>query len=105
MFNIKDLMIGDFSTYPEDAREFMIKYTERLRENIKTELVEEMANRMLKDIDKSNETFVNVLSEILENGCKGFNEMSTEKLINIYLDRKDQTAFMELLERVNEEVK
>jgi hypothetical protein len=104
MFNIKDLMTGDFSAYPEDAREFMIKYTEKMRESIKAELVEDMANRMLKDIDKSNETFVNVLGEILENGCKGFNTMSTEKLINIYLDRKDQEAFMKLLEKINEEI-
>lgn len=105
MFDIKDLMTGDYSAYPEDVREFLIKYTERLRENIKNELVDDMANRMLKDIDKNNEVFINVLTEILENGCKGFNEMSTEKLVNIYLDRKDQSAFMELLERVNEEVR
>ena len=104
MFNIKDLMTGDFSAYPEDVREFMIKYTELMRENIKAELVEDMSNRMLKDIDKSNENFVNVLTEILENGCKGFNTMSTEKLINIYLERKDQEAFMKLLEKVNEEI-
>jgi hypothetical protein len=104
MFNIKDLMKGDFSAYPEDVREFMIKYTEKMRETIKAELVEDMANRMLKDIDKSNETFVNVLGEILENGCKGFNTMSTEKLINIYLERKDQEAFMKLLEKVSGEI-
>jgi hypothetical protein len=105
MFNIKDLMSGDFSAYSGEMREFMVKYTESLRENIKAELVEEMSNKMLKDIDKNNEIFINVLTEILENGCKGFKEMSTQKLVNLYLERKDEEAFIRLLEKVNEEVK
>jgi len=101
MFNIEDVLSENFSAYPEEAQEFMKSYNEKLREVIKEELIQDRADMMLKDIDKSNETFINILGEILENGCKGFNKMSTRSLVNIYLDKKDEVAFMGLLEKVN----
>jgi len=101
MFNIEDVLSENFSAYPEEAQEFIKSYNEKLREVIKEELIQDRADMMLKDIDKSNETFINMLGEILENGCKGFNKMSTRSLVNIYLDKKDEVAFMKLLEKVN----
>lgn len=104
MIKIEELLSGDFSAYPEETRKFMEKYTERLRESIEEELVEDMADRMLKDIDKSNETFMSILTDILNNGCKGFNKMSTQSLLNIYLEKKTEEDFFNLLKRLNEEV-
>lgn len=101
MLNINDLLSENFSAYPEETQEYLKAYTEKLREAIKEELIQDRADMMLKDIDKSNETFIDMLSEILENGCKGFNKMSTRALVNAYLDKKDETAFMKLLEKVN----
>lgn len=103
MIKIEELLSGDFSAYPEETQEFMKKYTERLRESIEGELVNDMAARMLKDIDKSNETFMNILADILSNGCKGFSKMSTQSLLNIYLDRKTEEDFFNLLKKLNEE--
>ena len=104
MLKIEDIISGDFSAYPKETQELMIKYTEILREHIKEELINDRANRMLKDIDKSNETFINILTEILENGSKGFNKMSTQALLNIYLENKNQDEFIKLLEKVEAEV-
>lgn len=101
MFKIEDLLSEKFSAYPEEVQQVMKAYNERLREAIKDELIQDKADMMLKNIDKSNEAFINILGEILENGCKGFNKMSTRSLVNIYLNRKNQEAFMELLEKVN----
>lgn len=103
MFNIQDILSGEYSKYPADVQEFMKKYNERLRENIKLELRNDLAKRMLKDIDKSNETFMTILTEIVDNGCKGFNQMSTRALLNLYLERKSEEDFMRLLEKANEE--
>jgi hypothetical protein len=105
MFNIQDILSGDFSRYPEETQEFMRRYTEILRENIKEELAKDLANKMLKDVGKSNETFMNILTEILDNGCKGFNKMSTRSLLNTYLERKNEEDFMNLLDKVNEAIK
>lgn len=104
MFNIEDILSGDFSKYPEEVQEFMKSYTEIFREKLKEALRNDLADRMLKDIDKSNETFMTVLSEILDNGCKGFNKMSTRSLLNIYLEKKSQEDFFNLLEDVNKEL-
>jgi polyhydroxyalkanoate synthesis regulator protein len=101
MFKIEDILSGDFSKYPPEAQEYMIKYTEKLREKIKEELAKELADRMLKDVDKSNETFMNILTEILDNGCKGFNKMSTRALLNTYLEKKSQEDFFNLLDQIN----
>ncbi|MCJ7689692.1 MAG: hypothetical protein MUO60_10300, partial [Clostridiaceae bacterium] len=74
---IEDLMSGDFSEYPEETRAFMKEYTEKLRENIKEEIINDLSHKMLVDIDKSKDYFINVLTDILDNGYKGLNKMST----------------------------
>lgn len=101
MFKIEDILSGDFSKYPPEVQEYMQKYTEKLRGRIKEELTKELADRMLRDVDKSNETFMNILKEILDNGCKGFNKMSTRTLLNTYLEKKSQEDFFNLLEEIN----
>jgi len=101
MFKFEDILSGDFSSYPEDVQEYMKNYTEKLREAIKEELTEDLAHRMLKDVDKNNETFINILTEILDNGCKGFNNMSTKSLLDIYLQKKNEEDFIKLIEKIN----
>ena len=104
MFNIEDIMLGNFSAYPEESQEFMKKYTEKLRENIKDEIIKDIADKMLKDIDKSKDYFMNILTEILDNGYKGLDKMSTTMLLDRYLEGRNQEDFNELLEKVNAEV-
>jgi transposase len=101
MFKIDDILSGDFSQYPLEVQEYMKIYTEKLREKIKEELAKDLADRMLRDVDKSNETFMTILTEILNNGCKGFNKMSTRALLNTYLEKKSQEDFFNLLEQIN----
>ncbi len=62
------------------------------------------ADKMLKDIDKSKDYFIDVLTEILENGCKGYNTMSTKALLNIYLNVKTEEDFINLIEKISNEV-
>ena len=104
MMKIEDIMSGNFSEYPEEMQIFMKEYTEKLRENIKEELIKDIANKMLKDIDKSKDYFMNVLTDILDNGYKGLSKMSTQSLIDTYLERKNEKDFFLLLEKVNEQV-
>lgn len=100
MFKFEDILSENFSSYPEDVQEYMQKYTEKLRETIKEELIKDLADRMLKDVNKNNEAFINVLGEILENGCKGFNNMSTKALLDIYLQKKNEEDFIKLMEKI-----
>lgn len=102
--NIQDIMSGNFSQYPEETQVLMKEYTEKLREIIKEELIKDISYKMLKDIDKSKDYFMNVLTDILDNGYKGLNKLSTQALIDTYLERKNEEDFFILLERVNEQV-
>ena len=104
MMKIEDIMSGDFSDYPEETQIFMKEYTEKLRENIKDEIIKDISHKMLVDIDKSKDYFINVLTDILDNGYKGLNKMSTQSLIDKYLECKNEEDFLALLERVNEQV-
>lgn len=104
MFKIEDILSEDFSSYDEETQKFMERYTEVLRECIKEELIKDTADSMLKDIDKSKDYFLDVLTEILENGCKGLNKLSTRTLLNTYLDRKGEEDFYKLLEKVSQEL-
>ena len=101
---IQDIMSGDFSEYPEETQIVMKEYTERVRESIKKELIKDISNKMLKDIDKSKDYFINVLTDILDNGYKGLSKLSTQALIDTYLERKNEEDFFLLLEKLNKEV-
>lgn len=104
MVKMEDILCGDFSAYTEETQSYMKVFSEKLREHIKTELVNAKADKMLKDIDKSKDYFIDVLGEILENGCKGYNKMSTRALLNIYLNIKSEEDFMNLIDQVSNEV-
>lgn len=104
LFKMEDILSGDFSAYPEETQAYMKKFTEILRSHIKSELINDRADKMLKDIDKSKEYFIDVLTQILENGCKGYDNMSTRALLNTYLNVKNEEDFMNLMEKVNNEM-
>jgi len=104
MMQMQDIISGDFSAYPEETQVFMREYTEKLRETIKEELIKDISYKMLKDIDKSKDYFMNVLTDILDNGYKGFSKLTTQSLIDTYLERKNEEDFLILLEKVNEQL-
>ena len=82
----------------------MRKYNEKFRENLKDELIKDFSNKMLKDIDRSKDNFINTLAQILNNGWKGYDKMSTQALLNMYLEGKSEEEFFKIIEKVNKEV-
>ncbi|MDT8717939.1 hypothetical protein IAI10_14840 [Clostridium sp. 19966] len=101
MFNIEDILSEDYSKYPEDAKEYLIKFNQKLRESIKEELIQDKMDMVMKNVNNDKEYLVGVLEEILENGFKGYNNMSTRALVNTYLSQKDQQDFIGLIEKVS----
>lgn len=96
MFNMEDVLSGNLSSYPVETQEYLKKYTEELRESIKEELINKLAYI-------SREDLVDMLTEVLENGFKGYNKMSTRILLNIYLEKNNEENFIKLLENINVE--
>lgn len=104
MFKIEDIISGDFSAYPEEMQDYMKKFTELLRENIIEELINDTKEKILKNLSQSKNDLMDILIDILENGHKGYNNMSTRTLLNIYLEKKSQEDFMKLLDKVSSEL-
>jgi len=104
LIKIEDILSGNLSANQEETQIYMKNYAEKLRDHIKTELINDKADKILKDIDKSKDYFIDTLTEILENGCKGYNTMSTKTLLNIYLSVKSEKDFINLIEKVSNEV-
>jgi len=104
MINIEDILKGDFESYPEEIQEYMKLYIEKLRENIINELVKDKANALLKELKKGDEDFIIALYTLLEDGFKGYKNISSRALLNIYLENRNDEDFIKILEKVNSEM-
>ena len=104
MLNIGDLMDGDFSSYPEEAQEYLRNYTEKLRETLIDELVQDTYDKIMKSIEGGREEYKTILTEILARGHKGYENMTNRALIKLYLEKKNQVEFMALLEKLENQL-
>jgi len=57
-----------------------------------------------KEMKKGEENFVLALSTLLENGFKGYKNISLNALLNIFLENKNHEEFMKILEKVSSEI-
>lgn len=101
MTDIFGLLNTNLDNLNEEERRYVEEFTDKLKENIIEELVEVEAARMIKIAKQDREKFVEDLGQILMQGCKGFNKMPIQLLINIYLEKKTDVEFMNLLEKIH----
>jgi len=104
MLNIGDLMEGDFFAYPEEVQEYLRSYTEKLRDVLIEELIQDTYNKIMKSLEEGREEYKSILTEILAKGHKGYENMTNRALLNIYLERKNEVDFMNLLEKVEKQL-
>lgn len=93
MLKIEDLISENFAEYPEEVRGYLESFSENLREALKEELVKHMTEEISKVADK--------LNIILKNGHKGYNNMMTRALLDLYLEIKKEEDFIMLLESLS----
>lgn len=104
MIKIEDILSENYSSYPEDVRAYMEKFNESLRENIIGELTQDIRDKVMSDVETDKDYVMNMLTEILEKGCKGYNSRSTRALLNEYLAKNDVEKFSKLMDKVSKEV-
>lgn len=103
MITIENILSGNFEAYPEEVQKYMKVFSDKLREEITNELIKEKAHELLKEMKQGEESFILALSTLLENGFKGYKNMSLTTLLNIFLENKNHENFMEILEKVSSE--
>lgn len=104
MFNINELIDGDISKYDEDTRFYIDSFREKLRENIKKALVDDMAEKMIDALNSDKEEFRSILETLLENKNKGLNNLPLRTLLDMYITKKGQENFIKLIEKTSEEL-
>lgn len=104
MIKFEDVIAGNYSNYPEEIQKYMKNYSELLRTKLISELIKNKTSVIMNNVENNNETFLSVLSEILENGTKGYNNMSTKVLIDTYLESNTPESFSAILENINSEL-
>lgn len=104
MFNINELIDGDISKYDEDTRFYIDGFREKLRENIKKDLVDDMAEKMIDALNSDKEEFRSILETLLENKNKGLNNLPLRTLLDMYITKKGQENFIKLIEKTSEEL-
>lgn len=104
MFNINELIDGDISKYDEDTRFYIDGFREKLRENIKKALVDDMAEKMIDALNSDKEEFRSILETLLENKNKGLNNLPLRTLLDMYITKKGQENFIKLIEKTSEEL-
>lgn len=104
MFNINELIDGDISKYDEETRLYIDTLREKLRENIKEALVDDMAEKMIDALNSDKEEFRSILETLLENKNKGLNNLPLRTLLDMYITKKRQENFVKLIEKTSEEL-
>ncbi|BDR66797.1 hypothetical protein [Clostridium tetani] len=101
MFKIEDLLTNNFLSYPDEIRGELEGFSDNLREGLIEELINCTIEEMLTNAKENEEVFKMKLIDILNNGHKGYNSMSTKALLHVYLEIKKEEDFILLLEKVS----
>lgn len=99
--NIFRLLNNDIEDLSEEERVVAESFNEALRNNIIDALVEHEIEKLIKELKDDEEGFREKLSDIFINGKKGYVKMPTKTLIDIFLDKKDEGEFINLIESIS----
>mgnify|MGYP000891699537 CR=1 FL=1 len=84
----------------EEERRIAEKFNEDLRKKIIDDLVKCEINEIINVLKSDEENFKAKLADILINGKKGYINMPTKTLIDIYLDKSNEVDFIKLIESI-----
>ena len=96
--NIFSLLNNDTSELSEEERELVESFNEAIREKLIEALAECEINELINELNYDENAFREKLTDIFINGKKGYIKMPTKTLIYIFLDKKDEGEFINLIE-------
>lgn len=99
--NIFRLLNNNIEDLNEEERVLAENFNEALREKLIDDLAEYEIDEFIKELKSDEESFRLKISEILVNGKNGYIKMPTKTLIDIYLDKKDEGEFINLIESIS----
>ncbi|WP_195989257.1 hypothetical protein [Clostridium sp. D53t1_180928_C8] len=99
--NIFRLLNNDIEDLSEEERVLAENFNEALREKLIDDLADYEVDKFIRELKSDEDSFRLRISDILVNGKKGYIKMPTKTLIDIYLEKKDEGEFINLIESIS----
>ncbi|WP_196001460.1 hypothetical protein [Clostridium sp. 1001271B_151109_B4] len=99
--NIFSLLNNDTSELSEEERVFAENFNEAIREKLIDTLAKCEVSELINELNYNENDFREKLTDIFINGKKGYVKMPTKTLIDIFLDKKDEGEFINLIESIS----
>ncbi|MBU5316621.1 hypothetical protein KQI30_10095 [Clostridium bornimense] len=103
MIDLNKLISGDISNYSEEEVLYIKEFRSILRDVLIDEIVKNKIFKFENEIKNNKNKFEEEISSIIINGIKGLNDMTTEVILNIYLEDNNQENFIALIEKVEKD--
>lgn len=92
---------NDIEELNEEEKIFAERFNKLLRDKLIYELAEHEISELIRELKNNEDNFRLKLNDVFVNGKKGYIKMPTKTLIDIYLDKKDEGEFINLLESIS----
>ena len=99
--DIFKILNNDTTGLTDEEKAFAEGFNYDLREKITAELVEHEINEFIKELKEDIDGFKEKVENIFVNGKKGYKDMPTKTLIDIYLSKMNEGDFINLIESIN----
>lgn len=99
--NIFQILNNNASNMSEEEQEYAYEFTNVLREKIINELVQYEGEVLISSLSEDREIFFDKVDQIFSNGVKGYNKMTIQLLVNIFLEKKGEESFFRLIEGIS----
>ena len=99
--DIFKILNNDTTGLTDEEKAFAEGFNYDLREKIMDELVEYEINEFIKELKEDIDGFKEKVENIFVNGKKGYKDMPTKTLIDIYLSKMNEGDFINLIESIN----
>ncbi len=99
--DIFKILNNDTTGLTDEEKAFAEGFNYDLREKIMAELVEHEINEFIKELKDDIDGFKEKVENIFVNGKKGYKDMPTKTLIDIYLSKMNEGDFINLIESIN----
>lgn len=99
--DIFKLLNSNTEDISEPERKYIEAFSEKLKDKIIEELAELEGKRIEKLLKENREEYLDVIYGIYADGVRGYNTMTLEVLIHIYLEKAGEEGFINLINSVN----
>lgn len=99
--DIFKILNNDTNGLTDEEKAFSDQFNYTLREKIMDELVEYEIKDLINNLKVDKEIFKEKVESIFINGKKGYKDMPTKTLIDIYLSKMNEGDFVNLIESIS----